>query len=389
MTGGRQGSRATSARAVLAIAAILAVGLGVQVLRKPGAGESRPAGSSTTNIPGPLRPPEAPASRRHWHRAWTYPAGAPLAGAPASLGDGWVVNTGKGRVVALDGSGRELWSRGFTNLTFAGSVAVADGVLVVADATGHVVGLEAVSGRTLWETAIPGVFRRAPLAVRVGDAWRVVALNGENGALRCLNANDGRELWHTEPTNRSDGPPAGDGHRIVYGNCDAAVHVFDAANGSPLGSIPVGAEAQMAGALLLLDGRVYGGTRAGELVCVDAAARALAWHVSVAGGEAFGTPVAARGLVVMGTPEGRVAAFDAGNGAERWKVSVSNAVSGLCAVDDAVFAVAGGRLLGLRLADGARFATLPIGDEVAGPAFNGRVLVVADDGGTVIAVAGE
>ena len=376
-------------RLLATVLAVIAAGGGVLVLRQHAGVERRAAGSSANAAVPPARPAAAPASSRQWRRAWTYPAGAPLTGAPASLGNGWVVTTGKGRVAALDGNGRELWSRSFTNMAFAGSAAVAGAVVVVADGDGRVVGLEAASGRTLWEKTVPGALRHGPLAVRTGDSWSVVVLDSEAGVLRCLDPKDGREIWHSEKTNRTDGQAASDGRLMAYGNCDAAVYLFDATNGVSLGSGQVGAEAQMAGGVLMLDGRVYGGTRAGELVCVDAETQTLAWHVPVSRGEAFATPVAARGLVVMGTAEGKVAAYDGKSGAARWSVSLSNAVSGLCVMDDAVFAVAGGGLQGLRLLDGGRFAALPIGDDVAGPACNGRAVSVADDGGTVIVVAGE
>jgi outer membrane protein assembly factor BamB len=289
----------------------------------------------------------------------------------------------------LDGKGVERWSCALSNLSFAGSAAVAGGTVVVAGVDGAVAGLDSASGKILWQAPGSAALRHGPRAVRAGETWAVVLLAPENGVLRCLDARDGRELWASEPTNRSDGPPAAEGGLIAFGNCDSAIHLFNATNGVQIGQVPVGAESQMAGGVCVAEGRVYGGTRSGELVCVDVASLALSWHVSVASSEAFGTPVAARGLAVMGTPDGAVAAFDAKTGEQRWKVSVSNTVSMLCVVDDAVFAAAAGTLLGMRLTDGAIFAKLPVGDNIAGPSCENRVIAVADDGGNVIALAGE
>ena len=109
----------------------------------------------------------------------------------------------------------------------------------------------------------------------------------------------------------------------------------------------------------------------------------------MADGEAFCTPVAARGLVIMGAPDGSVAAFDAHSGSVRWRLSLRSAIFSLCVVDDAVFTVAGGSLVGLRAKDGGTFLTLSVGDDVEGPAWNGRTLVVAADGGNVIGFKGE
>jgi len=342
----------------------------------------------TAIVPQPSKP-ILPASAQTWRRIWSYPAGAPLSGAPVGYNGGWIVTTDKGRVVALDAKGVERWSCSLTNLSFAGSAAVAGETVVVAGSDGSVAGLDLASGKILWQAPGAAPLRHGPQAVRAGGTWAVVLLTPENGVLRCLDARDGRELWVSEPTNRSDGPPAAEGSLIAFGNCDSAIHLFNATNGVQMGQVPVGADSQMAGGVFVSEGRVYGGTRAGELVCAEIASLALSWHVALAGGEAFGTPVAARGLVAMGTAEGAVAAFDAKTGVGRWKVSVSNAVSALCIEDDSIFAVAGGRLLGLRLADGGQFFNLPIGDNVNGPVCNNHVLAVSDDGGNVIAVTGN
>ena len=135
--------------------------------------------------------------------------------------------------------------------------------------------------------------------------------------------------------------------------------------------------------------KVQGGTGGGELVCVDVAGSNVAWRVFMTADVAFNTPVAAGNLVIMGSRDGKVTAFAARDGAEQWQVSLSNVVKSLCVVDDAVFTVAGGALVGLRVKDGRRFLHVPIGDDVDGPVWNGRILVVAADGGNVIGFKGE
>ena len=330
-----------------------------------------------------------PASQQKWRRQWIFPAGASLSDAPTALADGWVVTTDKGRIAALGCDGRERWSVQFTNGAFTGSAAVARPTVVALRSNGDVVGLDAATGRSLWQVSVEGSFRHGPFAFRVGDAWRVALLSSEDGTIRCLDAGNGHDVWQAEPTNRTDGSPAcGDG-LIVFGNCDSAVHLISVTNGEHVANISVGTDAQMAGGALFKGGYVYGGTRGGDLVCVGISTQKVIWRAKIQEKEAFNTPVAARDAVVMGADDGTVTAFDAVRGAERWRVSLSNAVSALCAVDDAVFAVAGGKLIGLRVSDGGTFFSQSIGDHVEGPVCNGRSLVVADDGGTVIGLAGE
>jgi outer membrane protein assembly factor BamB len=333
--------------------------------------------------------PQPPASSRAWHRDWTRPAGAALASAPAALNDGWVAATENGRLTALDNHGRILWTLTLTNTTLAGSPALAGNTVITAGADGQVTALDAATGSPVWQTKLEATYLHGPLTLRISNSWQVVLLCSSNGVLQCLDAARGRPLWTSKPTNRSDGAPATDGQIIAYGNCDAAIHLFEAATGASIASIPIGDNAQMAGGVLVHNGRVYGGTRDGQLVCVDTATHAMAWKTKVSDGQAFTTPVAAQDTIIMGSPEGLVTALSADTGKVRWQAPLGTPVSSLCVLDDSVFAMAGGRLSGLRLKDGTRFIELPIGDSVTGPTLQGGKLAVSDDGGMIITLIGE
>ncbi len=324
-------------------------------------------------------------SERTWRRLWSHAVGPRVASAPAALADGWVVASDDGRVEALDGAGALRWTHTLTNMAIVGSPAVAGSVVVVAGADGQAAGLDAASGRLRWQvqTGSPAMLN-GPLAIPAGTVWHVVLLSSEDGSLHCLAATDGQAVWRSEPTNRADGMPAGDARYLAYGNCDSAVHVFEAQTGRRTASVPVGKDAQMAGGLALLNGRFFGGTRDGRLAGVEAATGTLAWQAKLSEEQEFNTPVVAGDAVAMGTAGGEVILFEAASGAERWRMTLENEVSGLCVVEDALFVVTGGKLEGLRLKDGQRFMTHSIGDHVLGPVVNGDHVAVVDDGGNVI-----
>lgn len=339
----------------------------------------------------PAVPVRVAASERQWSLKWTWAGpGLPLAGAPAAWKDGWVAAAANGQIVAIDGTGAVRWTHSVSNVSVVGSPAVAGSMVVIAGAEGAVAALEAETGMPVWQVDVGAGTLHGPLALRAGAAWRVVLLGHSDGVLHCLDAADGHEVWKSKPTNRSDGAPATDGRLIAYGNCDSAVHFVDAGNGAEVASVAVGADSQMAGGVVFQDGRVYGGTRTGNLVCVDPTAGGkIVWQARVARGEAFVTPATVPGSVVMGTADGQVLSFDAGTGKERWKTSVSNEVSAVSVVDDVIFLAAGGRLVGLKQADGVCFLSLPVGDKVYGPAVNGDLVAVSDDGGGIVTVSGD
>ena len=340
------------------------------------------------------------AAQRHWRRAWTCPLGVSLTGAPAAWSNGWVATAERGRIVALDNSGRLLWNQSRSNVNFAGSPVVAGTTAIAAGRDGDVLAMDLSTGGLRWQVQVDASCRHGPLAVRCGDAWQVVLLSSDDGVLRTLDVASGRVLAQSQPTNESDGEPATDGRILAYGNCDAAMHIFGLTNGESLATVDVGPglgttdrkampSGVMAGGVLVRDGRIYGGTGGGELVCVDLTGSNVAWRVPVSDNEAFNTPVAAGTRILMSNRDGDVMAFDAASGTEAWRVSLSNVVKTLCVVDDAVFTVAGGALVGLRSRDGGIFLKMAIGDDVDGPVWNGRILLVAADGGNVIGFSGE
>lgn len=364
--------------------------------RKRGAVVS-PVAAQLASCPAPA---PLPASQRHWRRVWTAPAGSWLEDAPTPWSNGWIVATGKGRLLALDNSGRMLWNHAFSNLYFAGSPTVAGGSVVAATSGGDVLAVEAATGKLQWRVPLAASFRHGPLAIRCDNAWQVVLLGSKDGVLHCLDGKDGRELWTSPPTGQSDGPPGCDGKFLAFGNCTAILYVLSVTNGESVAQVRVGPGVEsgsgstmpagvMAGGVLVRDGRAFGGTGGGDLVCVDVASNTVVWQDNIASREAFSTPVAASNLVIMGSRDGDVAAWVARDGTPRWRVTLSNGVDTLCAVDDAVFAVVNGSLLGLRVRDGSTFLQIAVGDRVEGPSWNGQTLVVSDDGGNLIGFRGE
>jgi len=382
---------------LLLMAAALAMLLGIVAIHEIFAQNKTTVTTQRTVAAPRVMPPTA---QQHWKKSWTRPIGDSLTGAPAAWSNGWVVTTRKGTFAALDNKGRMLWKYAYSNFCFAGSPVVAGSHVVAVSDDGDVLALEAATGKLLWRVKVDGVYHHGPIAVRTGDSWQVVLVSAADGVLSRLDLKDGRIICQSEGTNRTDGEPGCDGAYLAYGNCDAAVHIFSLTNCAQLAEVPVDADAAggnggsmpggvMAGGVLVSHGRVYGGTGGGELICVDVAASNVAWRTNVASGSAFNTPLAAGSLILMGTRDGDVDAFDAQRGDRKWQTALHEAVNTLCVVDDAVFAVSGGALVGLRLADGTVFMKLPVGDEVSGPVWNGHTLVVAPDGGNVVGFTGE
>jgi outer membrane protein assembly factor BamB len=262
---------------------------------------------------------------------------------------------------------------------------------VVVDESGQAAAFSLRDGTPAWTRPLDAGVRHPP-AVIAGSPERIVFVNAADGALTVLDAATGALAWRADPTQRSDGPAAADGTFVAYGNCDAAVHVFRAADGSRAARVSVGPEgdAQMAGGLALWDGAAFGGTRDGALVRVDLSRGRLCWRAAVADGECFVRPavLAESGLVVTGTRAGEVVAVSLAGGAVRWRADAgTDAVTGLAALDGRLWVTAGSVLTVLAGSDGILLASRDTGTPLSAPAAAGGTVVVAGEDGTVAAWA--
>jgi outer membrane protein assembly factor BamB len=311
---------------------------------------------------------------------------APLAARPAppcAFPDGWIVADAAGGVTALSPDGAPLWHTAFSNQVFDAGAAVAAEVAVVASRQGQVAALRTDTGRTVWARETGASFQCAARVGTAGGGPVVWLLSQADGQLVCLSLKDGTPVWKSEPTNRSDGEPLVWRGLVAYGNCDGAVHVFDAETGRLKGSVAVGADDQMAGGVLAAgEGLFVAGTRQGRLAVVDPAALALAAQVGVSESEMFVTPVAAfDGLVATGTLEGDAVfcRFEGKTLRVASRVPLKGRVTELAFAGGRLYALAGGDLCALSGPQGA-VSRVALGDDVYGlsAAPEGGVVCVAD-----------
>jgi outer membrane protein assembly factor BamB len=168
------------------------------------------------------------------------------------------------------------------------------------------------------------------------------------------------------------------------------MHVLSASNGLVVASVPVGDNSQLAGGVVIADGRVYGGTRDGQLVCVDVAEARVAWSTRVREGELFTMPAVTATHVYVATESGEVAAVRRETGAIVWRRMVGGRAGSPTLAGAALWLVSDGRVMALSLVDGRELFAFAAGDEVGDPvAAGGQVAVVDDAGGLIVFAEGH
>ncbi len=328
-----------------------------------------------------------------WRERWHDPVGAPPVGPPVWMGDGWCAAFRDGSVVAWNADGRRRWTLKQAGNRWLAPVA-ARGNVILAEEEGNLRALQAVDGAVVWfRDARAGELAQAPVIANdtAQGIARIFTMDASEGILRAFDAADGRALWQSEACGRTDGPPASEGRVVVFGNCDAAIHLFQAADGRRLGRIPLGADAQVAGGMALHAGRGYFWIRGGTLVAVDLAATSVVWRAALGATDYFATPVAdaARDVVFTGTGEGEVLALRAADGGVVWRRSLVDVpLDPLLLAHGVIFAGADGVLNLLRPDDGAPTMRFdfgqPLTTPVAAPEAADGVMVVTADGYVVV-----
>jgi outer membrane protein assembly factor BamB len=297
-----------------------------------------------------------------------------------------------GIVTALNASGTRLWA--ITIMRTADSdktdaesfeappLYLDSGALVVAAESGRTYGLSIKDGARKWmyETGerIQGTPNSAP--------GRVFVMTQPSGALHALNPVDGTRLWTGDPMDRCDAHIAVSGGDVVFGNCAAAFHRFDAVSGKRGTSVDVGEGGEMSGGVALSGGRAFGGNRGGVMVCVDLESGTVLWRNEDSAGELFTTPAVAGSRVVFCGGDAVVYCLDRQTGKTVWTYDSGGRDSKSPVIAaDGVIAVTDGVLYGLSLADGALRWKREVSDEITGPCMIGGMIVVGIDDGHVAA----
>jgi len=227
---------------------------------------------------------------------------------PALVEDGKVfVVSREGRIFSLDAAtGRVLHTTDLATLSgspdaihdVTAASALSNGVLFIPSLDGFLYAVDTSSWRLLWRYSAGDFIRCAPIVFHHRLVHKdVVVFGADDGALRCLLAESGEEVW----TFRAKGPivaaPVLAGDRLFVGSRDSTLYTLSTADGKVAGKIST--SGPILASPLLMDGRLYFGNSAGDFYVVDASSYEILSCVRLAPSGVFDTaPVLFGGLVV-------------------------------------------------------------------------------------------
>lgn len=324
--------------------------------------------------------PAAPVSVR-----WRAAAGGTPAGGVVWDGARFLVALAEGTVLALDSRGNEVWRRGAA-LEGIAAPPVTDGTrCFVVGPKGTLAAFRSADGELLWRAVAPVDFpvQNAPVLTQDG----LIAISQSDGRLLSVRPEDGTVQWVGEPAARCDGPISAGSNAVFFGHCDAAVQLHASATGMLLATVPLGDDAQVAGAVAVRGSRAAFGTRSGDVVMLDTIRHTVLWRTPLEDGEVFSAPVLSADLVVVTTASAEVIALSVSDGTERWRhrTGLQSATSPIL-VQDCVVLGAAGSVMALDAATGDVRWRISVGDATTEPCAGAGLIVVGTDEGDIVAI---
>lgn len=311
---------------------------------------------------------------------WSAKAGLSAAGPVLGRGKVYVV---AGKVTAFDpADGKMLWQ--YTNETYSSSPVLAGNVLFTGDNSGRVAAFDADKGTLLWANELGGQITGSG-NVYEKDGRRVFFMGSKDYWMYAFDGADGKLLWKFETGNYINGSPAVVGGEVIFGGCDATLHVVGALDGKE--RLAIGAGSYLGGSPATAGGRVFAGHYEGSVICADLKTGDVVWTFDTGEGKRstfFSAPAVGAEKLVTGCRDGSVYCLSVKDGKKMWTFKASGEIdmSPVICGNKTVFGAPDGKVYLVDLESGQELWSYELGATVNdGPAVSGgKVFVGATDG---------
>jgi len=334
---------------------------------------------------------------------WRFQTAGAVRSSPTVADDVVFVGSTDGRLYALDATlGAELWHFEGDSPVVS-TAAVAGGLVFYGDRAGVLRALDRTDGTLRWDfptgpdTPLPwgnegwDYYTSSPTVLE-----DIVLFGSKDGSLYAVEAETGSELWRYPTDGQIWSSPAVADGTVFVGSADGSLHDVDLASGEPRwrydteGRSHVSAEfgfdrRTIQSSPSVADGRVFFGSRDGNLYAVEAETGSLAWRFDHEVSWCVTSPAVDNGVVYAGSSDGNFAqALDARSGEELWRASTEFRVFASPALSGETVLVAdhAGVLFALDRRTGVERWRFRVGQAIqSSPVVaNGTVYVGSDDG---------
>ncbi len=283
--------------------------------------------------------------------------------------------------------GKEIWKYKAADSIEAPPFVCGD-VIYVSDMSGVLYALNAEKGDVQWSYSTGKKITGSANGITdtQGRASRIV-VGSHDKQLHCVDAATGKKIWIYETENYINGSPAILNNQIVFGGCDAYLHVvgFD---GRKIATIKTGS--YIAGSAALVNGQAFVGNYGNQLLCADIENESIEWRFGDEdeGSPFFSSPAVTRNRVIAGSRDNKIYCVNATTGKGIWSFATRDQVdsSPVICGDRVIAASCDSRIYILSLNDGKMLWSYQTGGEIkASPAVASGMIVIGSDDGMIYA----
>jgi outer membrane protein assembly factor BamB len=316
--------------------------------------------------------------------AWSFETGDAIVSSPVVVGNTVYVGSSDQSVYAVDlATGEKRWSFATDDIVDAPPM-VYGGRVYVGSYDFFFYVLDAATGKLIWKYETGDKIVGSANWFKMPDGSIRILVGSYDYMLHCFDAATGKKLWEYETDNFINGTPAILNGQIVFGGCDAVLHVVSAATGEVIDQVPLDSGSQVAGSVALAGNKVYFGHYGNEFICGNLETRELEWAYPSRNQPFVSSPAIGPDRVIIGGQDKKLHCVRRSDGEPLWTFPTRRRIDGspvICG-DKVVFGAADGRLYVVNLDDGSEVWSYEVGQPInSSPAIaKGMILIGSDDG---------
>lgn len=314
---------------------------------------------------------------------WTFKTGNEIKSSAVISAGRVFIGSGDGHLYALDlKSGREAWRFACEDAIEAPPCIVED-MVVVGSLDEHVYALEKETGRLVWKYKTGDKIIGSVNWFKPANNDNLWILAGSyDNFLYCLDSKNGNPVWKYKCNNYINGTPAVHDGRILFGGCDALIHVVSALDGQQQRLIDGGS--YIAASVAVADHFVYIGNYEDTFMCADIDSGAILWQYTNDGYPYYASAAVTEEWVLACARDYKLYCFDRQTGRVKWTFSALAEIDSSPVVCDnkVLFGSDDGWIYMVDVSSGKEIWSFEIGEIIASsPAVaQGMVVIGADDG---------
>lgn len=326
---------------------------------------------------GPGRPGLAGPTTLTGAEVWKLKTGSGIL-APTTAGTNFVlVGTTDDRMLTLDLSTGQVTATTQTRGDIMADAALIKTTAYFGSMDGSVYALNAVSGKTLWQSSL-GAPIAAPLAVTAGGIYAGDAV----GRLTKLNLS-GKQLWQVNLGSPIYASPEVEGKAVFVATFAGKLSALDIKTGKLLWDYTCAAG--LVAGPCLCDKLLLIADRAGNVTALDAAGGGAVWTINLKRTVEANLAAKTDRVLVAGL-DGKLTCLALADGRELWSANLGSSCQGGIAIwgDKAFVTTSAGKLLAFSFSEGARLYQQDLGGEaISAPTLTTQGIIVALADGTV------